>query len=98
MATYNMSWLDQETDQTHMKDLVKDLVVTSFGQTYMQVYGWGLAPIPLVMLRLLVLDYYSMLLKGSHSHTFSITPFTGSRLVLRASLLKGPCSHTSSNA
>jgi hypothetical protein len=32
-----------------------------------------------------------------HSHTTSITPFTGPRLVLRASLLKGSCSCTSSN-
>jgi hypothetical protein len=38
-----------------------------------------------------------MLLKGPRSHTLSTTPFTGSRLVLRASLLKGPRSHTSSN-
>jgi hypothetical protein len=39
-----------------------------------------------------------MLLKGPRSHIFSTTPFTGSRLVLRASLLKGPRSHTFSNA
>jgi hypothetical protein len=39
-----------------------------------------------------------MLLKVPHSHTSSTTPFGGSQLVLRASLLKGPRSHTTSNA
>jgi hypothetical protein len=34
-----------------------------------------------------------MLLKGPRSHTSNNTPSTGSRLVLRASLLKGPRSH-----
>jgi hypothetical protein len=62
----------------------------------MQVYLRGLAPIVPVTPRLLVFDFYSMLLKGPRSHTSSTTPFTGPQLVLRASLLKGPRSHTSS--
>jgi hypothetical protein len=38
-----------------------------------------------------------ILLHGPRSRASSTTPFTGSRLVLRASLLKGPRSHTSIN-
>jgi hypothetical protein len=37
------------------------------------------------------------LLHGPRFHTSSTTPFTGSRLVLRANLVKGSRSHTSSN-
>jgi hypothetical protein len=36
--------------------------------------------------------------EGVSLHIFSTIPFTGSRLVLRASLLKGHRSHNSSNA
>jgi hypothetical protein len=38
-----------------------------------------------------------MLLKGLHCHTSSTAPFIVSELILYASLLKGPRSHTSNN-
>jgi hypothetical protein len=125
MATYDLSWPAQVTDQ--VKDLivtsfvltetsshgnirlvfalsrsphVKDLVINSFGPTvtFLHVNMGILMVRPRNRLKLLARFISPSLIDfQSPSHTPSATPSTGLRPVLRASLLKGPRSHTSSN-
>jgi hypothetical protein len=115
MATYNMSWPAQGTDQDQVKDLivtsfgptetsshgnirlvlvrprnwsphVKDIVINSFGPTvmFLQVHNWILMVRPRNRLKLPARFISSLLIDfQSSSHTSSTTPSTSSRLVLR---------------
>jgi hypothetical protein len=96
MATYDLSWPAQGTDQ----DQVKDLVIYSFGPTITFLHGsvWILMvsrrnrlKLPARFISPLLVDVQSP------SHTSSTTLITCSWLKLRASLLNKPRSHTSSN-